>query len=246
MRAFVLAAGFGTRLEPLTLERPKPLVLVAGIPFICYSLALLKEAGVDSIVCNLHYRPGDIMDFFRRNGDFGFQVDFSMEENILGTGGGIKRCESLFSGGPFLLMNSDIIMDMDVKALISHHESSRHENTVVLCRAESGEATVSVEGDGVMDFRNSLGTGLAATHDYTGAAILSSSIFPFLETGFSSVVYTGFTGLISHLSLGYYEHRGLWMDAGTPESLALAEEYLSGEGAHLRERVLGALGPITP
>jgi mannose-1-phosphate guanylyltransferase len=97
-----------------------------------------------------------------------------------------------------------------------------------------------------MDFRNSLGSGLAATHDYTGAAVLSPSSFPFLETGFSSVVYTGFTGLISQLSLGFYEHRGLWMDAGTPESLARAEGYLAGEGAPLRERVLRALGPFTP
>jgi mannose-1-phosphate guanylyltransferase len=97
-----------------------------------------------------------------------------------------------------------------------------------------------------MDFRNSLGSGLAAPHDYTGAAVLSPSIFPFLETGFSSVVYTGFTGLISQLSLGFYEHRGLWMDAGTPESLARAEGYLAGEGAPLRERVLRALGPFTP
>ncbi len=100
----MLAAGLGTRLRPLTLGRPKPLIPVAGIPFICYSLALLREAGVDRIVCNLHYRPGDIMDFFRRNGDFGLRVDFSMEENILGTGGGNKALRARSSpGGPFLL-----------------------------------------------------------------------------------------------------------------------------------------------
>ena len=74
MKAFLLAAGFGERLRPLTENTPKPLLKINDIPSICYSLMLLKEAGIRDVVCNLHYKHDKIIDFFEKNSFFGMLI----------------------------------------------------------------------------------------------------------------------------------------------------------------------------
>jgi mannose-1-phosphate guanylyltransferase len=217
MNAFVLAAGFGTRLQPLTDTTPKPLVPVLNVPSICYTLFLLKEAGFRKAIINIHHHPDSLRRFFDQH-DFGnLEVQLSEEPTILGTGGGLKKCEHLLDGGDFLLINSDIISDIDLTALVAHHRQSGLGGTLVLhetpLAAEIGQ--VGVRDGRVLDFRNLRGTGLLSQLIYTGTAVLSPAIFRYLREEFSSIVDTGFTGLIDHEGLGWYEHRGLWQDIGT-------------------------------
>ncbi|NTU68386.1 MAG: NDP-sugar synthase [Chlorobiaceae bacterium] len=217
MNAFVLAAGFGTRLQPLTDTTPKPLVPVLNVPSICYTLFLLKEAGFRKAIVNIHHHPESLRRFFDRH-DFGsLEVMLSEEPTILGTGGGLKKCEHLLDEGDFLLINSDIISDIDLKALVSHHRQSGLGGTLVLHETplarEIGQ--VGVRDGRVLDFRNMRGTGLLSQLIYTGTAVLGPAVFRYLREKFSSIVDTGFTGLIDHEGLGCFEHRGLWQDIGT-------------------------------
>ncbi|NTV02609.1 MAG: NDP-sugar synthase [Chlorobiaceae bacterium] len=217
MNAFVLAAGFGTRLQPLTDTTPKPLVPVLNVPSICYTLFLLKEAGFRKAIVNIHHHPESLHRFFGQH-DFGsLEVELSEEPTILGTGGGLKKCEHLLAEGDFLLINSDIISDIDLTALVAHHRRSGLGGTLVLHETplapEIGQVGVS---DGrVLDFRNMRGTGLLSQLIYTGTAVLSPAVFRYLCEEFSSIVDTGFTGLIDNEGLGWHEHRGLWQDIGT-------------------------------
>jgi mannose-1-phosphate guanylyltransferase len=217
MNAFVLAAGFGTRLQPLTDSMPKPLVPVLNVPSICYTLFLLKEAGIRKAIINIHHHPDSIRRFFESH-DFGsLEVVLSEEKTILGTGGGLKKCEKMLDEGDFILINSDIISDMDLTALINNHRQAGVGGTLALYETPLATAigAVGVKEGRVLDFRNMRGTGLHSSFIYTGTAVLSPMIFRHLSEEYSGIVDTGFTGLIDNEGLGCYEHRGLWQDIGT-------------------------------
>ena len=220
MNAFILAAGFGSRLQPITSFTPKPLIPVLNLPSICYTLALLKETGINTVICNVHYHAERIRRFFSENNNFGMTIHISEETSILGTGGGLKRCESMLGNENFLLINSDIIVNADLTSLIEHHRHSGHSGTLMLFETPEAKTIgdIGIHGGKVLDFRNMLHTDLRSEYIYAGAAVLNPSIFRYLSTGFSSIVDTGFTGLVTHESLGYFRHEGFWQDIGTPQS----------------------------
>ncbi len=221
MKAFIFTAGYGERLRPITDAMPKPLVPVVNVPALHWPLALLRRAGVSRVIMNLHHRPDDLVRYCEANNNFGFEISFSREDPILGTGGGLKKCEKELSGGDFLVLNGDVVMDLDLEALLAYHRERRAVATVVLYRhpdaAEIGP--VGVRGDLVADFRNFLGTGINSGFVFTGAAALSPSIFSRLDRDFSSIVYTAYVDIIRHGALHYFVHGGFWHDIGTPESL---------------------------
>jgi len=245
MKAFLLAAGFGERLRPLTESVPKSLIPIAGIPSICYSLMLLKEAGIDDVVCNLHYRSDDIVNFLKRNNFFGMNIEFSIEEKILGTGGGLKKCEDFFKDDDTILLNSDIITDIHIRDVIKRYNEISSPGLVTLYRnGTECSPPVSVNGNHVVDFKNFLKSNAVPEYDYMGIAVFSSQIFKYLISEFSSIVYTGFTDLIRYHSLGFYEHSGVWEDIGTIESLKKVEKKLFAEENYIRERVLSLFPDI--
>ncbi len=219
MKAFLLAAGYGERLKPLTDNTPKPLLEIFGIPLICYSIAMIKEAGIKDVVCNLHYKHNDIIKFFENNNYFGLNIQFSIEEKILGTGGGLKKCEDILSGDNFTVVNSDIITNLDLGSACRVFLEKNTPGLTILCKPLNGISTVSVDNNLVADFKNDLKSGIKPQYEFSGISVLSSSIFKYLTIDFSSVVYTGFTGLIKNESLSYYIHEGFWQDIGTIESI---------------------------
>ncbi len=221
MKGFILAAGFGERLRPVTDVFPKPLVPVANLPSICYALSILVGAGITSVIVNLHYRPDAIREYFRGNRNFGLDIMFSYEPEILGTGGGVMKCREMLCEDDFVLLNSDVIMDLDLAALVRRHRARSSPGTVVLYRSPEAVSIgqTGVRDDRVVDFKNFLGTGVASGLVYTGAAVLSPAVFRYLEARFSSIVYTGYTGLIRNDRLDYVEHDGIWLDIGTVASL---------------------------
>ena len=224
MKAFVLAAGLGTRLAPLTDHTPKPLIPVLNIPSLFYSFFLLKQAGITEIICNIHHHGNVIRRYIESTNLNGITITFSEEPEILGTGGGLKKCEKLLGDDDFILVNSDIITDIDFKALVTQHHRSGCPGTLTLF--ETPEAAtigyVGVENGLVKDFRDIRKTGLASSFIYTGVAVLSPKIFRFMKAEFSGIVNTGFTGLIDNGGLSFYRHEGLWMDIGTMQSYWLA------------------------
>ncbi|NTU52156.1 MAG: NDP-sugar synthase [Chlorobiaceae bacterium] len=217
MNAFVLAAGFGTRLQPLTDTLPKPLVPVLNVPSLCYSLFLLKEAGIRKAIINIHHHPERLLDFFEQH-DFGaLDIVISEERTILGTGGGLKKCEHLLDDDDFLLINSDIISDMNLTALIEAHRRSGCGGTLALYATPRAKeiGSIGLRDGRVLDFRNQRGTGLESPFIYTGTAVLSPLIFRHLGNHYSGIVETGFSGLVDNEGLAGFEHTGLWQDIGT-------------------------------
>lgn len=123
MNAFILAAGLGTRLKPLTDTMPKAMVPVAGKPLIFHLINRLKEAGVENIVVNIHHFAQQIVDYVNKNNSFGLNILFSDEtDQLLETGGAIKKAVSLFPDNePFLVHNVDVFHNLDLRSLYNKY-----------------------------------------------------------------------------------------------------------------------------
>ena len=115
MKAMILAAGFGKRLGHLTQSTPKPLIKVKGQPLIKYHISKLLAADYSQIVINTHYLSDEIVNYVKNEFDNDPRIIFSIEKEILGTGGGIKKALHHFGSDDFLVLNSDIYSDLDYK-----------------------------------------------------------------------------------------------------------------------------------
>jgi len=117
----VLAAGYGTRLSPLTDTKPKPLIDVCGKPLIGHVIEKLAASGFNHIVVNIHHHAGQMEEHFKKK-HYGVEVTLLHENEILGTGGGILNARGLLDGDiPFLVHNSDILSDIDLRRLYEEH-----------------------------------------------------------------------------------------------------------------------------
>ena len=127
-----MAAGAGTRLRPLTVSVPKPMVPVANKPVLEYTLKNLQKHGITEVILNLHSHPQMIQDYFQDGRKWGLSLSYSYEPELLGTAGGVKNVESFLRGGTFLVMSGDGLTDADLTALIRFHKRKRSAATIAL------------------------------------------------------------------------------------------------------------------
>lgn len=242
MKAFLLAAGLGERLRPLTASMPKPLVPVMNVPALCYAITLLKEAGVTEVVCNLHHLRGSVRRFFSEHEHFGISIVLSEEDLLLGTGGGLMKCRHLLDDGPFYYLNSDIVADIDLKSLARAHAESGARGTMAVAPCPEGSGRVAVLDGAVVNLRSLIPRDETPRHDFVGAAVLDPAIFRGLRSGVSDIVETGLISLVREHALAAYEYRGPWHDIGTAESYRVANVDLARNGMGVLERIPGATG----
>jgi NDP-sugar pyrophosphorylase family protein len=131
MKALILAAGFGTRLKPFTNHSPKAMVPVNQIPLILYIIAWLKKNGIKDLVINLHHKGQKIQRLLKNGSQLGCRITYSHEADILGTGGGIQKALRYLSDD-FLIINGDIVVDFDLKAMLKEHKKHKPLATLAL------------------------------------------------------------------------------------------------------------------
>ena len=120
-KAMILAAGEGTRLRPLTSETPKTMLPVGGTPLIIHIIRWLKSFGITEIGINLHYLGDKVSRFVGDGTRLGIKIEYSKEDKILGTAGGVKRLESFFAESPFAVVYGDVLTDFDLEKMIDQH-----------------------------------------------------------------------------------------------------------------------------
>ena len=141
MNAFIFAAGLGTRLKPLTDTMPKALVPVGGKPLLAHVIEKLKAAGCKKIVINIHHFGEMIIDYVKSQNNFGVEILFSDERQmLLETGGAIKHAVDLLGDEPFLIHNVDILSNVDLKALIAAHSKADSAATLLVSKRNSSRA----------------------------------------------------------------------------------------------------------
>lgn len=137
VKAVIMAGGQGTRLKAVSGELPKPMVPLLGRPILEHSLILLKEQGFDEICMSLRYKAEDIMQYFRDGADFGVHIEYRIENEALGTAGGVKNCASFYGDEPFLVISGDAVCDFDLKGLMEQHLREKPAVSLALKRHSS-------------------------------------------------------------------------------------------------------------
>jgi NDP-sugar pyrophosphorylase family protein len=173
-QAFVLAAGLGTRLRPLTEELPKPLIPIFQKPLVTFALDHLISVGVKKLIINTHRHPELFQNFFGPREYAGCPVTLVHEPDLLETGGGIKNAENHLGSEPFLTYSGDILTDVNLQPLIEEH--FRHGNDVTLALRQTGLASaVALRDHRVVDISNRYG--VAGNFDFANIAVWNSAIF---------------------------------------------------------------------
>ncbi|MFV0474779.1 MAG: nucleotidyltransferase family protein [Pikeienuella sp.] len=227
-RAMVLAAGFGTRMGALTADRPKPLLPVAGRALIDHALDYLAAAGVARAVVNLHYRGEMIRAHLA--GRAAPEITFSEEDEILETGGGLRKALPLLGEAPFFTINADAIWTepAPLSPLVGAWDGARMGALLLLTPRENavshaGRGDFFMEPDGRLRRR---GAAEAAPYIFPGAQIIAPGAFADTPEGAFSTNLV-WDRLIAEGRLYGAVHRGAWVDVGTPEGLAAAERALA-------------------
>lgn len=122
MKAMVLAAGVGSRLDPLTSMVPKPLVPITNVPVMEHIVTLLKKHGYTDLIANLHYLPEQLSAHFGDGRKFGVNIQFRREMELTGDAGGVRACKDFLNDGTFIIMMGDLLTDCDLTAIVAEHK----------------------------------------------------------------------------------------------------------------------------
>jgi NDP-sugar pyrophosphorylase family protein len=239
MKAMILAAGYGTRFRPVTYTIPKPIVPVCGRPLMAWAVESLLRAGIRDLVVNLHHLPEPIERYLLEQYGAQAHFEFSREEEILGTGGGVRRVKPLLnSGDEFFLLNGDTIQFPPYDALLSLRTERDALAALTLRHPPPGDRFTPVwfENDLITGFGKGTGEPLM----FSGAHLISRQFFDYLpDKEFSGIVDEVYQPLIesgAERVAGVVDD-GLWFDIGTPL------RYMTASRTLLALTVDGALAP---
>lgn len=222
----VLAAGFGSRLRPLTDQIPKPLIDVNGKPLIAYSFALLRAAGIDEVVVNLHHRADQVRAALGDGAAFGVSITYSPEDPILDTGGAIKRAQPLLQDGRFVVLNADIICDLDLRDVVAWHGARGALATMMLRPDRDAARYGIIEIDDQHRIRRFLGRPAVVDVPLTplmfgSVHVFEPEVFAYMEEGRFGINSTTYPRLLAAgCPLYGYTFTGYWRVLDTHEGLA--------------------------
>lgn len=242
----ILAAGLGTRLRPLTNTIPKPLLPIAGTPLIVWNLLLLRRHGFQEVIINLHHLGPMIEQTLGDGAKFGLRIIYSREPMILGTGGGIKQAEPYFSGEPVLVLNSDTLFELDLRAFVAFHRARQAAATLAvrddpdaarwgLVEVGAGHRIVRITGKGLTD------SAPTTPRMFAGVHILDPRLLKDVPEGVASSIIDPYVAAIERgESVLGYDLQGYWSDIGTVERYAQAEQEARAGLIRLEDRQLAA------
>jgi NDP-sugar pyrophosphorylase family protein len=229
MKAILLAGGKGTRLRPLTLHTPKPIVPIFDRPFLQYQIDLLRQVPeIDEIVLSLNYQPRRIEEVFGDGSDLGIHLRYVVEPEPLGTGGAIRFAAGDTSGEPIVVFNGDVFTSVDLPSVLALHRERQARATIVLTPVDNPTAYGLVETDAHGNVErfvekpsadqikcDTINAGIYVLEPDTLDRIPADTVYSIERSYFPSLVERGETFVA-------YIYRGYWIDIGTPEKYGQA------------------------
>lgn len=245
MKAMILAAGLGTRLRPLTDERPKALVEVGGRTLLEIALMRLCSFGVNEVIVNVHHHAEKIVDYLKARNNFGMRIEVSREEKLLDTGGGLKKAADFFLDGggdlrePFILHNVDVLSTVDLGRMVCFHSEYEALATLAVQERESARQLLFDE-QGILCGRR-IGRDAEAelvraaakmkALAFCGIHVISPRIFAKMEEEGKFSIIAAYLRLAAQGEkiLAFRADGSYWRDLGRPESVLEAERDLENE-----------------
>jgi NDP-sugar pyrophosphorylase family protein len=227
MKSMILAAGFGTRLRPLTEIKPKALMPVANKPVLARNIEYLISHGITEIIVNAHHHSQQVVDYLKDGASFSLDIEVKVEHEILGTGGGIKNTEGFWDKEPFFVINSDILTDIDLAAVYQVHQSSGSLVTLVLHDCEPYNQVQVDEQWNITDIGK---VNMPGKYAFTGIHVVHPEVLSYIPQGVFSDIIECYRQLIrmgepvrACLVQGHY-----WRDIGSIQSYLEANRELAG------------------
>jgi aminoglycoside/choline kinase family phosphotransferase/dTDP-glucose pyrophosphorylase len=221
MKALILAAGLGTRLQPYTDHTPKPLFPVLGRPLLDIMIAKLIDAGCKAVTINTHHLHNQIESFIAQQ-SYPIPIQTRYEPNILGTGGAIRNVADFWNDQPFMVINADIVTTIDLKSVYDFHCQHSHPATLVLADDPDFNSVVCDSDGFVIKFqhRSDTKTQLSmAALTFTGIQVLDPEILNFIPAQAPSSSIDAYTRMITEGKKikAYLSNKAYWKDIGTAE-----------------------------
>ncbi|MFK7830536.1 MAG: N-acetylmuramate alpha-1-phosphate uridylyltransferase MurU [Congregibacter sp.] len=225
MRAMLLAAGKGERMRPLTLERPKPLLEIAGKPLIAWHLANLAAAGIKDVVINVSWLGDQIIDYCGAGDRWGLHIGYSEEAEALETAGGILQALPQLGDAPFIVLNADVWTDFPIVSLRTRTLAASCAHLVMV-----DNPAHHPDGDFALR-RGRLETGFDGRLTFSGVGLYHPAFFAGYSEGKRPLLPLLQQAMAQHRLLGEH-YRGAWTDVGTPQRLdALNQQYTHAESS---------------
>jgi NDP-sugar pyrophosphorylase family protein len=238
MKAMILAAGLGTRLQPLTDNKPKALVEINGKPMIEHLIEKMKMQGFTEIVVNVHYFGDLLIDFLQQKNNFGINILISDERNqLLDTGGGLKQARCFLENDePFILHNVDIFSDIDLKKLLDIHLEYRALSSLCVYNGTSNRRLQFDSQNQLCAWENKQTgelkiarppQGQLNSYSFMGIHIIDPSIFRYItEKGSFSIIDMYLRLAEKHSIKSTVPEFSYWFDLGKPDDIHKAETLL--------------------
>ena len=243
MKAMILAAGLGTRLRPLTNDRPKALVEVGGRTLLEITLSRLREFGIREVIVNVHHFGDMVVEYLRANNNFGMRIEISHEEELLDTGGGLKKAGWFFlenaagSDEPFVLHNVDVISTIDLARMVAFHREREALATLAVQERETSRYLLFDERGQLCGRRagrdGTPETVMGVDHALPVKALAFSGVHVISSRIFSSLTEEGAFSIIpAYLRLAergekivaFRADKYYWRDMGRPENVSQSSQ----------------------
>ncbi len=217
MPVVIMAGGLGTRIRERVKDVPKPMIPFAGKPFLYYKIMQMKKTGFRDIILTIGYLGENIQEYFKDGEALGLRIQYSVEKEPLGTGGGLKQVASLITG-PFFEVNGDTYYELDWQNMANAYETTNVPHMMMLTDPinPGQEGTVKQDSDGfIIEFEEK-----SQQHQGKringGVSILDPTIFDLIPAGKCSIEKEVFPRLARQHSLRGYYYKGYFIDIGTP------------------------------
>jgi len=237
VKAMILAAGLGSRLQPITDTVPKAMIEVGGRPLIDYALDTLERSGIHEAIVNLHHHGRAIREHLGDESRYGLSLTYSEEDPLLGSGGGILNARRMLEDGDFVTLNADTIIDLDLRKVLELHRDRSATATMVLRKDPAmqcyGLIRISPRQQ-VVQLLDTPARGCKAgdgeAYMYTGVQLLSPRVFNYMEGhGPFSITASTYPAMLKagEIVMGY-PFAGRWLTVGTHDELAAARCMMEG------------------
>lgn len=234
MKAMILAAGLGTRLKPLTNQKPKALIEIEGKPLLELLIKRLKKNSFNEIIINTHHFSEQIESFLKKKNNFDIHIKISHETALLDTGGGIKNVSWFFDDGkPFLVHNVDVLTDVDYQKALKFHTTENALVTLLTRKRKTSRYFIFNENNNLIGWESIKSNEIRIVNDdykklnrlsFMGIHIISPKIFNYIKDEGSFSIIDAYLKLAAeHEIKSFNAHNFRWIDLGSKKNLEQAE-----------------------